>query len=213
MKKLTSYLTRLFATDALVLFVIVCVLLWLVNCLRSFELVSVKGQGIDTLALQAFYAMPPLALSFFYICVGIGMARGLTALQNSHELHIVHTSHGLRGLWSATIATISAASLAALFLSHIAEPWANRQLNVLSASVAADLVSSTLKPNRFTQATPGVVHVRRRNELWARTVERAPRMGVSDTRTGHADIGWSQAHAAVGVIERRRARRIGIGHG
>ena len=34
---------------------------------------------------------------------------------------------------------------------------AYRRLNLLSASVAADLVSSTLKPGRFTQVTPGVV--------------------------------------------------------
>ncbi len=157
MKRLTAYLTRLFATDALVLFGIVCVLLWLVNCLRSFEVVSVKGQGFGTLALQAFYTMPPLALSFFYICVGIGMVRALTALQNSHELHIIHTSNGLPGLWRATAAVIGMASLATMFLSHVAEPWTNRQLNLLSSSIAADLVSSTLKPNRFTQATPGVV--------------------------------------------------------
>ncbi|WIY53823.1 LptF/LptG family permease [Devosia sp. YIM 151766] len=157
MRKLTSYLTRLFAVDALVLFGIVCVLLWLVNCLRSFEVVSVKGQGFGTLAVQALYTMPPLALSFFYICVGIGMVRALTALQNSHELHIIHTSHGLPGLWRAVLATTSAAALGALLLAHVAEPMANRQLNVLSAAIAADLVSSTLKPNRFTQATPGVV--------------------------------------------------------
>lgn len=157
MRKLTAYLTRLFAMDALILFGIVCVLLWLVNCLRSFEVVSVKGQGFGTLALQALYTMPPLALSFFYICVGIGMVRALTALQNSHELHIIHTSHGLPGLWRATLATTTAASIVALLLAHVAEPWANRQLNVLSSAIAADLVSSTLKPNRFTQATPGVV--------------------------------------------------------
>ncbi|MBE7734401.1 LptF/LptG family permease [Devosia faecipullorum] len=157
MRKLTAYLTRLFATDAVILFGIVCVLLWLVNCLRSFEVVSVKGQDFGTLAVQALYTMPPLALSFFYICVGIGMVRALSALQNSHELHIIHTSNGLAGLWRATLATTSVASLFALLLVHVAEPLANRQLNVLSAAIAADLVSSTLKPNRFTQATPGVV--------------------------------------------------------
>ncbi|KKB09179.1 LptF/LptG family permease [Devosia chinhatensis] len=157
MRKLTAYLTRLFAVDAMILFGIVCVLLWLVNCLRSFEVVSVKGQGFGTLALQALYTMPPLALSFFYICVGIGMVRALMALQNSHELHIIHTSHGLSGLWRATLSTMAAGSLVAMLLAHVAEPWANRQLNVLSSSIAADLVSSTLKPNRFTQVTPGVV--------------------------------------------------------
>lgn len=157
MRKLTAYLTRLFATDALALFGVVCLLLWLVNCLRQFEVVSVKGQGFGTLALQALYTMPPLALAFFYICVGIGMVRALTALQTSHELHIIHISGGLAGLWRATAATTGAAVVMVLLLSHVFEPMANRQFNEMSAEIAADLVSSTLKPNRFTQVTPGVV--------------------------------------------------------
>jgi lipopolysaccharide export system permease protein len=157
MRRLTRYLTRLFATDALILFGIACFLLWLVNCLRSFDVVSVKGQGFGTLAIQGLYAMPPLALSFFYICVGIGMVRALTALQASHELHIIHTSHGLAGLWRATAVTCCGAMAMVLLLAHVIEPMANRQLNQLSAEVAADLVSSTLKPNRFTQVTPGVI--------------------------------------------------------
>ena len=80
MRRLTTYLARLFATDALILTAILCVLLWLVNCLRQFELISVKGQGFGTLAVQALYTMPPLAMAFFYICVGIGMIRALSAL-------------------------------------------------------------------------------------------------------------------------------------
>jgi len=157
MRRLTSYLTRLFASDALILFGIMCFLLWLVNCLRSFDVVSVKGQGFGTLALQALYTMPPLALSFFYICIGIGVVRALSALQTSHELHIIHTSNGLGGLWRAAVVTGGVAVAMVLLLAHVVEPLANRQLNRLSAEVAADLVSSTLKPNRFTQVTPGVI--------------------------------------------------------
>jgi lipopolysaccharide export system permease protein len=44
-----------------------------------------------------------------------------------------------------------------LLISNFVEPAANRRLNLLSASVAADLVSATLKPKRFTQVTPGVI--------------------------------------------------------
>lgn len=157
MKKLTIYLARLLTKDAMILFGIVCFLLWLVNCLRFFEIVSVKGQGIGTLAVQALYTMPQLALSFFYICVGIGAVRALTALQNSHELHIVHISGGLGMLWRGALLVCAIAVTAVLILAHYVEPQANRQLNALSASIAADLVSSSLKPNRFTQATPGVV--------------------------------------------------------
>ncbi|MCW5721882.1 MAG: LptF/LptG family permease [Devosia sp.] len=157
MRRLTTYLARLFATDAIVLFGIVCFLLWLVNCLRSFEIVSVKGQGVFTLAVQALYTMPQLALAFFYICVGIGLVRALTALQTSHELHIIHTSRGIGGIWRAAGVVIGVAVAVVLLFAHWVEPQANRRFSELSASVAADLVSSTLRPGRFTQVTPGVV--------------------------------------------------------
>lgn len=157
MKKLTAYLARLFVTDALILFGVVCFLLWLVNCLRLFDVVSVKGQSLLVLGVQALLTMPQLAISFFYICVGIGLTRALQALQNNRELHIIHTSHGLPSLWQATGVVTGAGVVGVLLLSNIIEPNANQRLNVLNAEVAADLVSSTLRPGRFTQATPGVV--------------------------------------------------------
>jgi lipopolysaccharide export system permease protein len=157
MRRLTNYLARMFATDAVILFGIVCFLLWMVNCLRSFDVVSVKGQGLLTLAFQGLLTMPPLALVFFYVCVGIGMSRALQALQTNHELHIIHTSYGLGSLWRATMVVAGIGVVCVLLLSNFIEPHANRRLNVLAASVAADLVSSTLKPQRFTQVTPGVV--------------------------------------------------------
>jgi lipopolysaccharide export system permease protein len=157
MKRLTAYLARLFVTDALILFGVLCFLLWLVNCLRSFDVVAVKGQSIWVLGVQALLTMPPLAISFFYVCIGIGLTRALQALQANRELHIIHTSYGLGSLWRATAVVAGAGVVGVLLLSNFIEPQANRRLNILNASVAADLVSSTLRPGRFTQATPGVV--------------------------------------------------------
>jgi lipopolysaccharide export system permease protein len=157
MRRLTAYLSRLFVTDALVLFGVVCILLWLVNCLRSFDVVAVKGQSVFTLAVQALYTMPQLGISFFYVCVGIGLTRAMQSLQTNKELHIIHTSYGLGSLWRATAVVTGAGVIAVLFLSNFVEPLANKRLNILNSTVAADLVSSTLKPGRFTQATPGVI--------------------------------------------------------
>ena len=153
MRRLTTYLARLFATDALILTAILCVLLWLVNCLRQFELISVKGQGFGTLAIQALYTMPPLAMAFFYICVGIGMIRALSALQLSRELHIIHATGSTSGIWRGAATVIMGGIVVVMLLSHWLEPWANRKYTELAASVAADLVSSTLRPGRFTQVT------------------------------------------------------------
>jgi lipopolysaccharide export system permease protein len=157
MKRLTAYLARLFVADALILFGVVCFLLWMINCLRAFDVVSVKGQGLLTLATQGLLTIPQLATAFFYVCIGIGLARALQALQANRELHIIHTSYGLGSLWRATAIVAGAGVVGVLLLSNFIEPYANRRLNLLNASVAADLVSSTLKPGRFTQATPGVV--------------------------------------------------------
>lgn len=157
MRRLTTYIARLFATDALILIGIVCLLLWLVNCLRQFELVSIKGQGFGTLAVQALYTMPPLLLAFFYICVGIGMIRALNAIGLSRELHIIHATRGTSGLWRAAALVIGGGVAVVLLLAHVVEPLANRKFADLTAEVAADLVSSTLRPGRFTQVTPGVI--------------------------------------------------------
>ncbi|MDB5531274.1 MAG: LptF/LptG family permease [Devosia sp.] len=157
MRRLTRYLAKMFAVDALILFAVVCGLLWMVNCLRSFDVVSVKGQGVLTLAYQGVLTMPPLALVFFHVCVGIGMARAMTALKTNHELHIIHTTDGLRSLFGATATVAAIGVFCVLMLSNFLDPWSTRGLNQLTASVAADLVSSTLKPQRFTQVTPGVV--------------------------------------------------------
>ena len=157
MRRLTTYLARLFATDALILTGIVCLLLWMVNCLRQFEIVSVKGQGFGTLAIQALYTMPPLALAFFYICVGIGMIRALNAIQLNRELHIIHATRGTSGLWRAAALVIGGAVLVVMLFAHWLEPMSNRKYAELAGEVAADLVSSTLRPGRFTQVTPGVI--------------------------------------------------------
>lgn len=157
MNRLTLYLARSFATDALLLFGVVGALLWMINCLRSFDVVSVKGQGLLTLAWQGLLTMPPLLLAFMFICVGIGMARALQALQSNHELHIIHTAHGVGALFRATVLVGAIGVVAVLLMSNVIEPWTARQANRLQAEMAADLVSSTLKPGRFTQVTPGVL--------------------------------------------------------
>lgn len=156
MRRLNAYLSRLFVTDAAILFAVLCVLLWLVNCLRSFDVVSVKGQGLLTLGYQALLTMPTLSLLFFFICIGIGLSRALQALRNSHELHIIHTINGLGSLFRAVAIVTSVGVACVLLISNFVEPYTNKRLNDLSASVAADLLSSALKPQRFTQVSPGV---------------------------------------------------------
>lgn len=154
--RLSTYLAKVFAADAIALFAVAVFLLFLIQCLRTFSVVSVKGQGLLTLIGQALLTMPTLGVVFFYVCVGIGLARGLRALQASQELHIIHSSQRVPALLMAIGSYIGGSMLIVLVLSNFVEPVTNRQFNDWSASVAADLVGRTLTPNRFAEVVPGV---------------------------------------------------------
>lgn len=157
MRRLTEYLTRQFLRDALILFAIVAGLLWMVQCLRIFDVVSVKGQSLLTLAYQGLLTMPPLVLTFAFVCFGIGLARALASLSESHQLHIIHVSGGIWSALRATLVVAGVGTIATLILANVVGPAAQRELVVLNAEITADLVSSTLRPGRFMQVTPGVV--------------------------------------------------------
>ncbi len=159
MSRLTGYLTRLFALDALALLAVAAILLFLIQCLRIFDVVSVKGQGMLTLVGQGLLAMPPLVVVFLYVCMGIGLARALTALQQTFELHIIHVSNRVRALITAVMTFAIGGALLVSLLSHLVEPVSSRYLNDWSAQIAADIVSRTLTPHRFSQVMPGVVIV------------------------------------------------------
>lgn len=157
--RLSIYLTKVFAADAVALFAVAAFLLYLIQILRTFSVVSVKGQDLFTLLGQALLTMPTLGVVFLYVCVGIGLARGLRALQASQELHIIHTSRRMPALMGAIGIFAGGWTLVVLLLANFVEPATNRQFNDWSASVAADLVGRTLTPNRFAEVVPGVTMV------------------------------------------------------
>lgn len=157
--RLSTYLARVFGRDLLALFGVVVFLLFLIQCLRIFDVVSVKGQSIIALFGHAALTMPPLAVVFFYVCMGIGLARGLRALQASQELHIIHTNQRVPALLGGVALYTALGTLFVLVMSNFLEPMANRRFNEWSASIAADLVGRTLTPHRFTEVVPGVMMV------------------------------------------------------
>lgn len=156
MTRLAAYLVRLFSVDALALFGVASFLLFLAQCLRTFDVISVKGQDFLTLIGQSLLTMPTLIIAFAHVCLGIGLARGLRALQMSQELHIIHSSRRIRALFGAITAYTIIGTLLVLLLSNIVEPMTRRVFNTWTASIAADLVGRTLTPHRFVEVTPGV---------------------------------------------------------
>lgn len=159
MTRLAGYLIRVFSFDALSLFSVAIVLLFLAQCLRAFDVISVMGQDFLTLVGQTALTMPTLAMAFAHVCVGIGLARGLKTLQASHELHIVHTSRRLPALFGGIATYAVVGTILVLILSNIIEPTTRKAYAGWSASVAADLVSRTLRPNQFIEIAPDVTVV------------------------------------------------------
>lgn len=156
MTRLSRYLLKLFWSQAMGLFAVAAFLLFLIQCLRLFDLVSGQGQGLFTLIGQALLGMPGLGIVFLYVCLGIGLGRTLRNLQASSELHIIHTNSLLPALLRAIGLYAVGGTLAVLALSHVVEPLGIRTTNDWSASIAADLVSRAMVPHKFTSLAGGV---------------------------------------------------------
>jgi len=121
--------------------------------------VVVEGQNVLTLIGQAALSMPPLAVVIAYVCMGIGIVRAFGALQASHELHIIHTNRRIGSVFTGVVLFSLGGAALVLLLTNFVEPWANRQLDDWSATIAADVVGRTLTPHRFNQVVPGVTIV------------------------------------------------------
>lgn len=159
MSRLTQYLTRIFVMEALALTSVVVFLLYLVQSLRMFDLVSAKGQDLLTLAGQAALVMPAVAVIFLYVCVGIGLARALRALQFSRQLLVIHATPRLQALVGAIAIYTGIFTLLVLLLAHLIGPLADQKRLQWSASIAVDLVGRALTPHRFAEVVPGVTMV------------------------------------------------------
>lgn len=156
MNRLTRYLLRLFAVDALAMFGIAMPILFLVQCLTIINANAVRGQGLGLLLVQVLLAMPAPATVVLAVCLGLGLGRALRGLQASRELQIIHASRRLGALLQAIGLYTLAGTIAVLLLAHLLAPVSVQQANLLRAQAAADLVSRTLVPDRFAQVGDGV---------------------------------------------------------
>lgn len=156
MSRLSGYLVRLFSKDALALLAVAAFLLFLGQCLRTFDIVSAKGQDFLTLIGQTALSMPSLVIAFSFICLAIGLGRGLRNLQQSQELHIIHSSRRLTALWGAIGIYVVGGIVFVMAMTNLVEPVAKRYHSDQTAAIAADLVSRTLTPHRFIEIAKGV---------------------------------------------------------
>ncbi len=156
MTRLGNYLFRLFAAEAAALFGVALTILYLVQLLRIVEVGAVRDRGLGTLFWQTILGLPPLSIAFLYVCLAIGLARALRAMQASRELHIIHVSQRLSVLIGTILGYAAIGTLMVLLLAHVIEPLASRENNQIKAQAAADLVGHSLVPNRFAELGDGV---------------------------------------------------------
>ena len=145
--------------EAVALTAIVVFLLYLVQALRMFDLVAAKGQDLLTLAGQAALVMPAVAVIFLYVCIGIGLARALRALELTRQLVVIHAIPRLKAIFGAIVVYTAVFTVVVLALAHIFGPLADQKRYEWSASIAVDLVSRALLPHRFAEIVPGVTIV------------------------------------------------------
>ena len=141
------------------LFVVAAFLLFLIQCLRLFDLVADRGQSIFTLIGQAALGMPSLGIVVLYVCLGIGLGRALRNLQERSELQVIHASALVAPLFRSVIAYAVGGAVVLLILSHIIDPLSVRTTRSWSESIAADLVSRSMIPHRFTEVVDGVTMI------------------------------------------------------
>jgi len=155
--RLSRYLQSQFFAQALTIFAAGGALIWLMQLLRLFDLVSAKGQNFLTLMGQSGLTTPTFARSILYVCFAIGLVRGLRALQSSRELHTIHAGQRTDALWKAIISfTLAGAAIVTLVTNYI-EPHSRRISADWSAEIAADVVGRALVPGRFTEIEDGLV--------------------------------------------------------
>ncbi len=157
MSRLSRYLVKLFSAEALSFLIVAIFLVYITQTLRLFDLVTAKGQDMLTLLGQSLLTTPPLTLTITYICMGIGLVRGLRTLQSTRELHTIHASGRTGAIWQAVIVFIGAGLIFTGLLAHWVEPLAGKTYARWQEQVAADLVGRALSPHRFSEVTPGLV--------------------------------------------------------
>lgn len=159
MSKLSRYLAKEFILQALPLFLVVTLLVWTTQVLRLFDILTTKGQGIFTLLLQSSLTTPSLAMALIYISMGIGLARVLRSMQQSRELHSIHSLKKTASLWQALGIFTFGGMIFVTLVANIINPYSLKTSTKLNEEIAANLISSTLNPNQFSEISPNLVIV------------------------------------------------------
>jgi len=129
---------------------------WLIQLLRTIDVVTAKGQSVLTLFTQSMLVVPEIISIILYICVALGAARGLRAMQVSKELFPIHSSVGLKPLLQSIGLFLLVGVIFDITLAHQLVPKTNQLAAKRADEINADLIANSSRPGQFTDIAPNL---------------------------------------------------------
>jgi len=124
---------------------------WMVQLLRSIDLITAKGQGMLTMLSQSLLVVPEVISIILFLCVALGISRTLQAMQTSKELFPIHSGAGVGNLFRSILVFVAVSVAFDVILTHQIVPIANQIAAKRSDEINADLIANSSKPGRFTE--------------------------------------------------------------
>ncbi|MGJ8529917.1 LptF/LptG family permease [Maritalea sp.] len=156
MDLISRYLFNRYLTSAFGLVMLMAFLGWMVQLLRTIDLVTAKGQGVLTMFSQSVLVVPEVVSIILFICVALGISRSLRAMQVSKELFPIHSGIGLKPLYRSIMIMLVVGVAFEMTLTHQLVPMANQLAAKRSDEINADLIANSSRPGRFTEVGSGL---------------------------------------------------------
>lgn len=156
MTLIARYLFSKYVATSFGFIVLLAFLGWMVQLLRTIDVVTSKGQSVFTLFSQSILVIPEVISIILYLCVALGVARGLQALQISKELFPIHSSVGLKPLWQSICLFLLVGVIFDATLAHQLVPKTNQLAALRADEINADLIANSSRPGKFTDIAPNL---------------------------------------------------------
>lgn len=127
---------------------------WMVQLLRTIDVVTAKGQGVFTLFSQSLLVVPEVISIILYLCLALGVSRGLRAMQVSKELFPIHSGIGIKPLWQSIGLFLLISIIFDATLVHQLVPKTNQLAAARADEINADLIANSSRPGQFTDIAP-----------------------------------------------------------
>lgn len=153
---LFRYLTGQLIVRTLLLLVVLSALIWLIQMLRTFSIVTEKAQGFGVLAYLAFLFLPQIAQSLLFISLTLAAAQILVQMNRSFELHVIHGADLVGTLFGAVLAvSIGFTALSGLLTLYLTPHAYNLQRPVFR-QIDADILGRSLSIGGFVEIAQDV---------------------------------------------------------